>query len=707
MKAFYTLLMVSSLLSAQESALFDQAKKGTSISVSSILELMKIDLPGELKTIFNKVVIDKPTFTTGPDDAKMIQGGGSILGQDVALRFSEKGGALSLSAGLSNGIDFSKIDPKLKPLNLLKLEKWAIILSTGSFIDPQWNVPLSRGANFVATIGVTGKLAQLLKALGKDLNTVTFSGVISPGITGSKFSAQLPGELKLGPIGNTTGLTLSMYLIEVTTGVPDVSFGATSGLNIKLPTQKAPISMNGEFLITPAPPKLRLSGYMDGVYKPAFDIPGLGLGNFGFGVDVDLTTLAASGGTIPVTGGCFKGTLGIGPKILNMVGCLDVSASPIFMLKSNLEGGLFLIDFVKFGSTIIEEAAAAVGAKLNLFNPIKKQIPTIGVKTFIVDIIPQAATFAGVAYDKGIDVDMTADILGKDATLKMKIDMSGMSAIGFLESFNLGPFKLSGSITNDAGKKGAGVKMVIDPKKLLAEFMIDGIVELDILGGLKAATVIDLSPTGIAFMLESKLFNSFDAKINVTAQGVLSPSAKAAIAQANTEMSSDAKEAAAATPQADLGSSKNYSVRVELTQTGLKQLGDALQTAAANMLNDAKRDLDKQKEKVNSLDKQKADLDKQIADLNAQDTALDKANQASINAALKVVNEKQVKKAKLDAAIAKCKGKKPKADVEKFGLGAALTKAQIDQQMERFKKENPQLTAEQLALIRKNIEIPK
>lgn len=436
--------------------------------------------------------------------------------------------------------------------------------------------------------------------------------------------------------------------------------------------------MNGEFLITPAPPKLRVSGYMDGVYKPAFDIPGLGLGNFGFGVDVDLTILAASGGTIPVTGGCFKGTLGIGPKILNMVGCLDISESPIFLLKSNLEGGLFLIDFVKFGSTIIEQAAAAAGAKLNLFNPIKKQIPNIGVKTFIVDIIPQAATFAGVAYDKGIDVDMTADILGKDATMKMKIDMSGMSAIGFLESFNLGPFKLTGSITNDAGKTGAGVKMVIDPKKLLAEFLIDGIVELDILGGLKAATVIDLSPTGIAFMLESKLYNTFDAKINVTAQGAVSPSAKAAIAQAKAEMSSDAKEAATSTSQADLGSSKNYSVRVELTQTGLKKLGDALQTAATHMLTDAKRELDKQKDKVNSLDKQKADLDKQIADLNAKDAALDKANRASIDEALKVVNEGQVKEEE-----ARCRHRKMQRKKAKGGRRKVWPRSSFDKSSDR------------------------
>ncbi len=701
MKLLYTLLLASSMLSAQESTLFDQAQKGASISVASILQLLKIDLPGGIKDVLSKVMIDKPTIKTGADGAKMIEGGGSLLGQQVAFRFSALGGKLSLSAGLSSGIDFAKIDPKLKPLNLLKIEKSAFILSTGSFVDPQWNVPVSQGANFVATVAVTGKLAQLLKALGKDLNEVTFSGAISPQITGSKFSVQLPGELKLGPLGNSTGLTLSMYLIEVVAGVPDVAFSATSGLKIILPSQKEPISMNGEFLITPAPPKLRITGYMDGIYKPAFDIPGLGLGNFGFGVDSDLTTLASTGGTIPITGGCLKGTLAIGPKVLDVAGCLDVSASPIFMLKSKLEGGLYLIDFVKFGSIIVEEAAATAGAKLDLFTAIKKQIPNIGVKTFIVDIIPQAATFAGVAYDKGVLVEMTTDILGKEASLDFKIDMSGMNALGFIESFNVGPFKLSGTMKNAAGKEGAGVKMIIDPKKLLATLAVDGTVELNVLGGLKGATIINLSPTGLSFMLETKILNQFDAKINVKADVAVSPSAAAPTGKA--EMSEDAKKVAAAAPQADPSSAKNYSIRAELTQSGLKKLGEILQKAATEMLDNAKKELDKQKDKVNSLDKQKADLDQQIAAVNEKDAALNRANQASIDAALQTVNAEKVKKEKLDAAIAKCKGKKPKVDVEKFAKGTPLTKQQIDQQMEQFKKANPNLTDQQLAAIRKNL----
>ena len=297
--------------------------------------------------------------------------------------------------------------------------------------------------------------------------------------------------------------------------------------------------MNGEFLITPAPPKLRITGYMDGVYKPAFGITGLGLGNFGLGVESDLATLAASGGTIPIQGACLKGTLAISTKVLNMAGCIDFSASPNFMLKSNLEGGLYLIDFVRFGTKIIEESAAAAGAKLDLFSSIKNDIPNLGVKTFLVDIIPQAATFAGVAYSKGIEVDMAADILGKEAALKMNIDTSGMSALGFLESFDLGPLRISGTVKNDAGKQGAGVKLVVEPKKMNAQLMVDGVVELDVLGGIKGATSIDLSPKGLKFMVLAKLFNAFEAKVNVNAQGLVSPSAVVPTAT----MSADAKAA--------------------------------------------------------------------------------------------------------------------------------------------------------------------
>ena len=217
------------MLSAQESTLFDQAQKGTSISVATILDLLKIPLPGEFKNLFSKVTIDKPTITTGADGTKMIQGGGSLLGQDVALRFSSLGGKFALSAGLSSGFDFAKLDPKLKPLNLLKLDKAAIILSSGSFTDPQWQAPVAQGVNLLATVAVTGRLEQLLKALGQNVNTVTFAGTISHQITGSKFSMQLPGELKLGPLGRSTGVTLSMYLTEAAPGVRQCRFWSNIG----------------------------------------------------------------------------------------------------------------------------------------------------------------------------------------------------------------------------------------------------------------------------------------------------------------------------------------------------------------------------------------------------------------------------------------------------------------------------------------------
>ncbi len=738
-KFILILLFTSSLLIAplysqttesdEGAAITATASQGKPIVIGDLSFIKKIPLPSGVTNFLKKVSIVKPTITknvpvkrdpesaTSPTDFGTIITGQATIATvtvDVKVRIVNlQGGGqkLSVIVGLGQGFKLSQIDSKLKALDVLQLTKAAFIFSKDDsnegYWDPDWNIRVKPGFTLVAGVKVGGEIEKLLRAIGKDMTEIIVQGTINPQISGSFLSITLPGKISLGKVGETTGLVLTLAITEATPGVPTLDIAIKTGLSIKIPTQTAPLLFFGEIRAKTAPPKLYITGWMQGFYENAFGLNGLRIGQFGVRADMDLAAATASGGLLALSGFCLQGAIGFGEKTLSVLGCIDFSTSPDLMLVSSLEGGLYLSDIVAFAADIIKRVT-----KKDI-SGIAKDLPHIGFKTFKVYIVPKDTFFGDKIYKKGIEVEVVADILKTDVGLAVRVDEEGINALGYIQAFKIGPLSITGAGPDrkaGTADDGAVVQIQVDPKKLLASLFIDATVELDIFDGIKSGTTINLSTKGLSFQVSVDIFKEFSATVRISAIGAVSPSAAAAASQKaasdSLKSAADALKAGTTAPATgDLSQDTSYGVYVKLTQTALEKWGKACTESAKQMLIDANKEIDKREKEVESLNNQIADLDKKIADIDKKDAAFDTENKANITKAQQQISGLNATKTKLDAAVARCKGKVPSKanDIDEFVAGPQLTPNAIEAQIKQMKAANPTLSDAALDIVRRSL----
>lgn len=709
----------------------EPAAKKEPINIGQLSFIKKIPMPNGMRTFLNKLTLENA-------GVNKIEGGTELAGTinidkttvEGKFHVIKQAGAVKMSflVGLPNGFKFGNIDKNLAPLDTIQLIKGALVFSQYQYTEEDWNLNVNSGVNFLAVIQATGQIGKTLRFIGNDFDKLQLQGSITFDVIGSYFKATLPGKLKLGGWGETTGLSLALYIKELAPGVPNLAVGISTGILVRIPSQVEPLSFIGEIQLSLN--DVFVNGWMDGFWQNAMGIKGFRVGNATVGVRSDFTVAAASGGILGLSGFCLGGAVGFGRKELSLSACVSVSGSqvPDIILAGEFKGGLYLSDIVEFSTDVIDGVAGIAGAKLNLTNEVRDKLPNIGFDTAKLYVVPKDTFLAGKLYEKGFELAAAGTILDTHIGFDIKIKDKGINGIAYLKT-KIGPLTITGAGPDKkmgTADDAAVIMLNINPLQKEVALFADGYLYLDVLDGLNASARIDLSQNGIYFKMAVDIFKEFKAMIEVKAKIKIVKEGPATKEQAEAEAkkAADSKAASAAKEKSSMvdkltglaigalteGEEKGptatdfndlsaWSIAGSFEQTALSKLGKIVGQAAREMVALAKKDIEKAKQDVYKLDKE-------IEAMKARIKRTQDANLKAIADAKKKIGELDTLKAKLDAAVNKCTGKKPEQQkaVNEFVKGEALTKAEVDKVVDQLRKDNPDMSKSAIEAIKADAE---
>jgi hypothetical protein len=474
--------------------------KTGSASLMDVPGMSMIPMPSALKNEFKKVTI-ADIAVEGTNELVLISGTANFRGNRVKIALRARltvGKGYLWSARIDVPADFtlSRLSDLFKPVDL-SIENGFFILSDDTFEEVSWGGEVKEGLSLVGTFKVAGLIKKLLDAVGTSLNEVTLKGVITADWIGSTFDMEIPGQIDFGKGVKTTGFTLQLAVEKSKVGAPVVSLAIQTGVLLELTD---PFTIHAA--IKSSPEGIILSGATAGKMK----LPGVPLEIEDLKLQADLTP-----GTPPGVG--LGGIFNLGSKKVDMA--LYVSP-PNLLAQGEFRGGLSLQDIVQLLNEVLN---VIVAKEIDLVDRMKQVLPNLILKDAKIYVAPKDVTFAGTNYKKGIKVDTTGNIFGKQVEFKAEVSEKGLSMSGFLERTELGPLVIAGT----QGDQGAKVQIAISlpladiamksPSEIVKstgfKASVDARVQLslgDKLGSASAQTTIDLTPTKAIFTMTTDLF---------------------------------------------------------------------------------------------------------------------------------------------------------------------------------------------------------
>ena len=655
---------------------------GKPINVGQLKVLQDIQMPAELRSFLNNLVINAPKTTKNSDGSQVTAGQVTYdnLPLDVQLRSQPKiggGSDMAIIVGFPAGFKLSAVTSKLSALDVLSLTRSALIYSTVNYTDAQWKIDVQQGVNLYAAIQIAGIVESLTKPIGKGLNEIDIQGLITPTYIGSYFKATLPGVIKIGKIAQTTGIS---FVVRYLSG--SFSVGLEAGFSVNFPNQPQPIAFQGSVSVKNT--EIIVNMWMDNYIQNAFGINGLQFGKVTYLIGSDIAEVIESEGLIPISSLGIGGSIKVGTKEYTADALVDLSeTSPSFVLLVDFPQGLSVADIATFGVELAN-AVQPLSNKDQIMAAITKSVPPIGLQKAQIYVVPKDTVLSGKNYAQGISADGQLQILGTQAQMVLKIDAKQILGSSSIKT-KIGPVTITGvGPDQKAGTPddAAIVSIAVDPVKGTFAMFIDGTVIVDPIGsfeGLKGDTKFTISATDLSGSFMFNLLNTFSAQISL---GAKQPASAAG-----------GKAAAAVNAWSDI---TTWSLGVDFTQQGLASLGKLLSDVSGAISAKAKTSLSQAAQSAQSITDGSAAIDAQIADLNTQINARVQQNLKAIAKAQDTVNSLKATKDKLDAQVAICKGKQPKlaSDVDQYVQGPALTPDQIQDAVNQMKTDNPDMPQE-------------
>ena len=609
------------------------------------------------------------------------------LKDNAILRIKSIEPKFSLLIGLPNSFRFAVIEPRLKILDTVQFHRSALVISQTGYYEPDFNIKVGRGLNLVGNVKIAGPLERLSNLIGQNLTTITVQGLIDPAIFGSRISGIIPGKLRFGKNIRTGGLKLHLYLKEV-----GITVGIETGLEIKPPKQEDWLEFVGE--INVALEKASLEFSMRGMWENVFGIPGPKIGNLKFKATTDYAVAAATEGILTLSGIGLGGELGIGSKsvAVNVYG--EISETEDILIDGAVKGGIFLDDIVTFAFDIVEGSAKAtqlagravnkdfdINKLQNFRKVVEEKVPKLGFETAHLSISPKVMWFGGKKYD-GVEFDLITYLFNKKVTMHMKVDKSGIDALGAVSSIKIGPVKITGAgadKTSDTDDDGPVISLAIKPGDGKAELFLNGKIEAHLFGkDIVSEILADISPLGVhtRFIYDIGMFKT------------------------HLELSAKLKEP------------KDFFVKARMEQDALDTLSILLEEGAKEMVKRANRDLADARAKVKGAYKKVQEAKQKIKELSAKRRTIEAENKASIAKALINIQPEVARyertKAELKDAVAECKGKAPKEASSDIDEKSAIDQeSALDKQKALNELKNAGLNQNQIDAIRYEINRKK
>lgn len=448
------------------------------------------------------------------------------------------------------------VDDFAKIVDWLEFEDMGWILGT-QFDDPVWGQILT-GINLHATLRFVGPLKQITDMLGKDITTVQARGVMTLTGGGTEIRAVYPGKYTLfrWPLDpktdpffhiRTSGLEARAGLTYASNWfAPALTIKMMSGFDVKLPLQKDYIALKGSADIMPlgkAGPSFEIAGWMEGMIKDMFGLPGFDVGNLGLAMTLPF---AAFVGEVVPTGAEMQGEVHIGPLKPSCVISLNIDKQQVAAVAK-----LAAMSREDFAAWIVQLAQAAAQLGKGQVNvPALKAGLTAGMPDFKLSdlefyFVPAAAEIFETRYSTGIYIKGYGEIFGYGGGLHIAAYYFGLKGALYLNEIKIpkeNPFIIiSGTEkAKDSLAKMSGPTMTgeISPDKktqygsandinftkgpiVLAELStsrqliyMDALFKLPALG-IESFTHIIINPTDIECDLKNKLGGAFDSELHI------------------------------------------------------------------------------------------------------------------------------------------------------------------------------------------------
>lgn len=522
-------------LPTQSATVWDEIRQqilaGKPVGLSELPLLDKIQLSDDIKNFLNQIKIHAPWIEEYPFGIAL-RGKIDLFGAPIStmLFFAyDDLGHISFYIVIPPLLKFSQILSQLAFLDTLFPQYRIFALSTTSYDFEQFKVRLEPGLNMLTKIAVGHPLDKVLNFLGTRMNELEIHGVLNPAITGSSFTATLPGSLKIGGPGltgkftglETTGLKLRVAIEEAAPEVRVPTLSIVTGFQFVWPdVLPAPQLFEGAIKVTPTKGEIwgRTSGKLD---LPSLPGAHVRLRDVRLTAEVDWAQLAGSSGTIPLSGLGFQTFVELNPNdpeskkaFETAVKVAVTSAGGLgdFVLVGKMDGNLGLEEILDFGALQVLEASKLVGQAVDLKPLYKEKVPRLEIEDPHLEIIPKTVYLADKLYEQKIAVGTKIALLNTVGVLEFSLSKEGIRALGYLSNLEIGPLKITGFLPED---KGAKIDFRLD--LLQQYFHVSGRLHLDILGGISSETLIVLEPRGLVLTSTTKLFGKFEANLEILA----------------------------------------------------------------------------------------------------------------------------------------------------------------------------------------------
>jgi hypothetical protein len=483
---------------------------------------------------------------------------------------------------------FSTIAKELSVLDGLRFSDTAMVLSSSndraltltSLDEVGSDMAVIRGLNFIANLNMQGLGVDALL----DIEQVRVKTAIGGNPSDILLEAQIDGEFKL-----SDGVAFGDIQFRLQPSPSNFSLTLLGAVTAIL--DNSALAFVGGMQVQPRAAVFQAS--MVGLWNEPFGTKGVMIGNVALDLGVSFPP------PLPTIG--IAGTLQVG----NFQGAVAVkfdSAMPSRSMLAIAFNSLYLMDVINTfcGASVARAIPSSVAST----------ILKIGFENVNIYIVPQPTSIGELTFEQGFYLRGTLNLWGLRATASLSIDyLEGTELKAEVEPINVGGiFKLRGS----GGQPNASLYFKLSPNPTASpKIDISGAVELL---GLVSETQLSFSDSGFYFLTQGKIFNLFEANLEVKGADFKSGS----------------------------GIWVKASMRNDLLSYLRKEATAAIQSAAddaTRQLTKAQNEVNKARDEVNKLNNTIAETRKIIEGERERDTRRLQTAQAEVSKAQNEVNK--------------------------------------------------------------------
>ncbi|MEG4252794.1 hypothetical protein [Microcoleus sp. Pol10D4] len=524
---------------------------------------------------------------------------------------------------------FSTIADELKVLDGLKFSDTAMVLSSAddralvltSLAEAGSDLTVSRGLNFIANLDMRGIGVDALLGIER-LRVYTAIGGSPSDIL---LEAQIDGEFKLSD-GVAFG-DIKFRLQPAPTNFSLTLLGTVTAI-----LNKSTLAFVGGMQVQPRSALLQAS--MLGIWNEPFDTKGVTIANIALDLGVSFPP------PLPTIG--IAGTLQVG-SFQGAVAVKFDSAMPSRSMLAIAFNRLYLMDVI---STFCGASVARA-----IPSSLANTVLNIGFENVNIYIVPQPTSIGELTFDQGFYLGGTLNLWGLRATASLSIDyLEGTELKAEVEPIDMGGvFKLKGS----GGKPNPSLYFKLSPNPMVSPTIdISGVVELL---GLVSETQVQFSDNGFYFFSSGKIFNLFEATLEVKGEDFKSGGSMSVKASMKNDLLSYLREKATAAiksaadsatrelteAQNDVRKAQDEVNKLNNTIAETRQTIEGERERDIRRLRDAQAAVSKAQDEVNKLNRDIDNMKKTIEGERERDTSRLRDAQAALSQAQSQVNKLQ------------------------------------------------------------------